>query len=281
MIDGTMTNVHEWLMDHTWITWYIRDGKGNLKLVWNNSNKAPPEITRWTGYQREQTDDTAVSDSYGRSLEKKWPEKKRTSFVKTLKDYPFGVSIALPITTQQYSLLPDLPYLQFRTWSALLRLNLTGSSTSQSVAVGKDWIGLVSPTTKATGAERLSWTKAGARRLVLGSSTNSLLFRKRRSFPRKNMTTGCITYRAKENRANGTFTMSFLSKSTMKSHIVLGLGRYTKRLSGILVSGTQNGRNSSSADPSKLLERHELMMLMVKSQAQLIITIFSLHSIVQ
>ena len=136
MIVGLMTNVHEWLMDHTWIVWYIRDGKGNLKPVWNNSNdpeKGHPESTRWTGYQRSQLDN--ASDSYGRR--KKWPEKPSTSFTETLKDYPFGVSIAHPITTQQYSLLPDLQYLQFWTWSAMLRLNVTDSSTSQPLDVGK------------------------------------------------------------------------------------------------------------------------------------------------
>jgi hypothetical protein len=34
MIEGTLTNLREWLMKHTWICWYIRDGRGSLRPVW-------------------------------------------------------------------------------------------------------------------------------------------------------------------------------------------------------------------------------------------------------
>ncbi len=33
MLAGIEENSHDWLMNHTWITWYIRDDNGNLRLV--------------------------------------------------------------------------------------------------------------------------------------------------------------------------------------------------------------------------------------------------------
>jgi hypothetical protein len=127
---GVMTNVHEWLLEHTWISWYIRDGLGNLRLIWNkekdyqNTETSPKP---WDGYGSSRKGEV---DAYGRSLESKWPEKPRSRFSKTLPDVPFGISIsgddiatdkraaAHPYPTQ----LPDQHYLQFFTWSAYLRL---------------------------------------------------------------------------------------------------------------------------------------------------------------
>ncbi|KAK4237582.1 hypothetical protein C8A03DRAFT_34434 [Achaetomium macrosporum] len=31
MLDGCLTDVHEWLTRHTWIQWHIRDEKGHLQ----------------------------------------------------------------------------------------------------------------------------------------------------------------------------------------------------------------------------------------------------------
>lgn len=35
MVDGCVLTVQEWLMKHTWIHWYIRDGHGNPSPLWH------------------------------------------------------------------------------------------------------------------------------------------------------------------------------------------------------------------------------------------------------
>jgi hypothetical protein len=52
-LEGVLTNVHEWLADHTWIVWYIRDGCGNLRPVWKSAkSKASDSVERrWKGYK--------------------------------------------------------------------------------------------------------------------------------------------------------------------------------------------------------------------------------------
>jgi hypothetical protein len=47
------TSVHEWLTDHTWIAWHIRDGLGNLRPVWDGAkSKACDSLERrWKGHK--------------------------------------------------------------------------------------------------------------------------------------------------------------------------------------------------------------------------------------
>ncbi|KAF8856288.1 HET-domain-containing protein [Acephala macrosclerotiorum] len=51
-LEGVLTNVHEWLTEHTWIAWYIRDGKGNLRPIWDGRKAKSCDSTedRWKGY---------------------------------------------------------------------------------------------------------------------------------------------------------------------------------------------------------------------------------------
>ena len=52
MIEGCLANVHEWLRDRTWISWFIRDGGGNLRPLWDgdNSRRVGVAEERWRGY---------------------------------------------------------------------------------------------------------------------------------------------------------------------------------------------------------------------------------------
>jgi len=127
MIEDCLSNVHQWLMEHTWISWYIRDGRGNLRAVWNpgsickDRNRTEP---RWRGYcsAKASADDKAdQSDRYGRILPERLRDKDRTSFDRTLADYPYRVSYAEP-TVDGLSTSKDKVYLQFWTWSAFLKL---------------------------------------------------------------------------------------------------------------------------------------------------------------
>lgn len=52
-MEGVITNVHEWLREHTWIAWYIRDGRGNLRPIWDGKKSEVCESVeaRWKGYE--------------------------------------------------------------------------------------------------------------------------------------------------------------------------------------------------------------------------------------
>ena len=128
-IEGPLTDIHDWLMQHTWIVWHIRDGLGNLKLVLNlSSENKPRQMPRgkWRGYQTPVNDGY---DAYGRPIRD--PKHKHSPFVKTLVEYPFGVHV----NDQSVSPLPsDMRYLQFFTWSAYL--SLTDDSPSEDPQLG-------------------------------------------------------------------------------------------------------------------------------------------------
>lgn len=34
MIEGCLQNVNEWIVNHTWVHWYIRDGHSDLRPIW-------------------------------------------------------------------------------------------------------------------------------------------------------------------------------------------------------------------------------------------------------
>lgn len=68
MIEGCVSNVQEWLRDHTWIRWCVRDYEGNLRPLWDKNILSEDRSTEehWKGYagrdSRSKTDvDRAVS----------------------------------------------------------------------------------------------------------------------------------------------------------------------------------------------------------------------------
>ena len=51
-LDGVFRDTHTWPMDHTWITWYVQDGYGDLRPLWSYLNCKSGSSTecRWKGY---------------------------------------------------------------------------------------------------------------------------------------------------------------------------------------------------------------------------------------
>ena len=134
MMSGSFTNIHEWLMDHTWIIWYIRDGHGSLRLVWNSSRQSDKygrSDHRWKGYSAISKDDKSI-DPYGRSIKAGGSELPCSSFFRTLPEYPYGVSVR-DRNSEPDIKLPDLRFLQFWTWSATLRLKHEDQSSSSNL----------------------------------------------------------------------------------------------------------------------------------------------------
>ena len=72
MVDGCVPNVQEWLMKHTWIHWYIRDGHGNLRPLWHKvkSREDKSLERRWKGYRARREYLIVDDDRRGRSGER-------------------------------------------------------------------------------------------------------------------------------------------------------------------------------------------------------------------
>ncbi|KAI0104207.1 heterokaryon incompatibility protein-domain-containing protein [Nemania sp. FL0031] len=54
IVGGLLDNVSEWINAHTWIEWWIRDGHGDLRPLWDNRQFKIDCSTdcRWRGYRR-------------------------------------------------------------------------------------------------------------------------------------------------------------------------------------------------------------------------------------
>ncbi|GAB7348349.1 hypothetical protein MBLNU459_g6319t1 [Dothideomycetes sp. NU459] len=53
-LEGCLLDAHEFLMKHTWIRWYVRDGWGKLRPLWDRAKAMPTAAeeveSRWRGY---------------------------------------------------------------------------------------------------------------------------------------------------------------------------------------------------------------------------------------
>ncbi|KAE9378412.1 HET-domain-containing protein [Stipitochalara longipes BDJ] len=113
-------DLHDWLLNHTWIVWYIRDKNGNLEPLWQG-DKTYTEGTRgvaerWRGYMGgwdshidEPKNDVSAYGQRFHHLSSKF-EIRRTEFERTLPNNPFGVRISRKRNA------PYQPLLQFWTW---------------------------------------------------------------------------------------------------------------------------------------------------------------------
>lgn len=132
ILSGCEENLHEWLMKHTWITWYIRDGDGNLRLVWDGTSPSGTSCddfeSTWQGYTRPADREDSRYDKYGRFIPEHDRMLERSKFTRILPECPYGVTIVEPKDEphlQAYlhnSPGKDMPYLQFYTWSAFFRV---------------------------------------------------------------------------------------------------------------------------------------------------------------
>lgn len=152
-LSGCLLNVYEWLSLRTWITWFIRDGHGRCRLVWNSAKQRAPEEApvqyRWKGYDAKvegaSNDPSSKLDGFGRFVgpgygtigpcaQEHW-KMDRSNFSLKLPD-DFNVSINHNDTCPDLR-HPDKPYLQFFTWSAELRLTPDRDLRTDRPALGR------------------------------------------------------------------------------------------------------------------------------------------------
>src|SRR6185437_10635819 len=55
LVGSILDNVSEWLQNHTWIQWWVRDGHGDLRPLWDRLAWVADtsEEARWRGYSSE------------------------------------------------------------------------------------------------------------------------------------------------------------------------------------------------------------------------------------
>ncbi|KAF2229546.1 HET-domain-containing protein [Viridothelium virens] len=141
MIRDCLMNLHEWLSEHTWIVWYIRDAFGILRLVWDSERDNVPNGVvqrKLRGYKKPQYPKENVTyDNYGRIIPEKYNSLRRDTFDLTLPEYPYSVSVNPPGTPVDPQ-MSDLRFLQFWTWSAFLRLERRYGSSSMASSLGRN-----------------------------------------------------------------------------------------------------------------------------------------------
>jgi hypothetical protein len=62
VVGDCLINLNEWLLKHTWICWYIRDGRGDVRPIWSGKDCQLDQSTegRWRGYGRRDDPDDGV-----------------------------------------------------------------------------------------------------------------------------------------------------------------------------------------------------------------------------
>lgn len=93
MVDGCFADVHTWLSNHTWIDWYIRDGHGTLRRLWDRRFADADQSTdkKWTGY------DTLV-----RSVDDQFSPRLELSDGESAMNAPSSKGIGSPVHATPY-----------------------------------------------------------------------------------------------------------------------------------------------------------------------------------
>ena len=113
-LGGCLADIRDWLLNHTWIVWYVRDREGDLRPLWEGptapqSNRTTNVAPQWRGYKSRRRlgcdwvkdldieENAALGekvDDYGRQLKKTWWRAvvpQETPFTRRFPDNPFGV----------------------------------------------------------------------------------------------------------------------------------------------------------------------------------------------
>ncbi|KAK5732320.1 hypothetical protein LTR17_010634 [Elasticomyces elasticus] len=135
-------NLHEWLMKHTWITYYVRDSSGHLRLIWDPTCEMPAFEDHWRGYETPSPGFPSSSnpmpsvDFHGRPWECKLPMRGRMherGFIFGQRDRQFDHRLHT-FRGMPRILAPgmrktqgrDMPYLQFYTWWGRFYVDMDG-----------------------------------------------------------------------------------------------------------------------------------------------------------
>jgi hypothetical protein len=118
-LDGCFLDLRDWLLNHTWINWHVRDRNDDVRQLWEGPNRPAPSrqvwagsaASRWQGYKSrgrrgpkwvqhlvaEEHRAGLDDDDYGRPAQspgRRHVKGPQTSFAKRMPDTPFGVRSA-------------------------------------------------------------------------------------------------------------------------------------------------------------------------------------------
>ncbi|KAM7215981.1 Heterokaryon incompatibility protein (HET) domain containing protein [Rhypophila decipiens] len=159
-LSGCLADIRDWLLNHTWIIWYVRDQEGKLVPLWKGPTVPPSSRervdARWQGYKSrprgqssgwvryldvpENVATGAGVDDYGRPLRDFWwhslaCSQSPHSFKQRLPDNPFGVRGPVHNQTREYMFFSDhnsrsdnymsfsdlMPHQPHRSWQPILQ----------------------------------------------------------------------------------------------------------------------------------------------------------------
>jgi hypothetical protein len=119
VLEGCLLDIHDWLIHHTWIVWYIRNSNGDLEPLWqgytgDHTKRLQNVKKRWKGYFKpgDTKSEGGKNDvsAYGRDRYPYDLPSPRTEFYRTLPDNGFGTRISRERKNSLQSIL------QFWTW---------------------------------------------------------------------------------------------------------------------------------------------------------------------
>jgi len=135
-VSDCMMYLHEWLMQHTWITYYIRDGNGDLRLVWDaerHGQRSTELESTICGYRKRDEQSYGHYDLYGRKIPDTDIGLERNEFKRTIPDFPIQVRTLQPGEDSASAVGEDYSILQFWTWSACFKLQAEGSPSPSQI----------------------------------------------------------------------------------------------------------------------------------------------------
>lgn len=115
MVHGTLLHLHDWLMSHTWITWYTSES-GKVFPLWDG--KQSKLSGRWSGYKDNVSGSSSGLDSCGRSNGRSQTEDHGAS-------QALATRVSQTCTLREWSrgLEKRDGIIYFSTWSAFLCLS--------------------------------------------------------------------------------------------------------------------------------------------------------------
>ncbi|KAH7074989.1 heterokaryon incompatibility protein-domain-containing protein [Paraphoma chrysanthemicola] len=102
VLDGVFRDVRAWLRNHTWITWHVRDGYGDLRPLWDRTvcSKSKSTEDRWRGYEASTEDVTivrSVERDAPRQYEDDWYSHEHQELeIRTRRDYDIFGKVETP-----------------------------------------------------------------------------------------------------------------------------------------------------------------------------------------
>jgi hypothetical protein len=157
VLEGALINLHSWLLDRTWIVWYIHD-EHSLQPLWCGYKPLYPERSyriegRWKGYDGYGTGEGQVIEVSEEVTEA--GETKAIKAIKAASDTYGRVPrwTALPRTNFSPSIHPtsSVPLLRFYTWKCQLFIRADSTACSPGAKLlrvdvldqQEDWCGTV------------------------------------------------------------------------------------------------------------------------------------------